>query len=60
MKLLAAMFAGLGAPVACWAAALGCVLWLPVAFWKPRVAQPLGVPLILGGVLFSLAAPFIL
>lgn len=60
LKLLAAMFAGLGAPLTCWAVAAGCIMWLPVAFWKPRAAQPLGVPLVLGGVLMAFAAPFIL
>lgn len=51
--LLAAMLAWLPVHQACVAATVGCVLWLPVAFMFPKRDIPLGVPLILGWLVFS-------
>lgn len=48
IKLLAALFAFLPVGTACWAIAAGCMLWMPVAFIKPKAMIPFGVPLILG------------
>lgn len=48
MKLMAALFAFLPLTTAFWAIAAGSILWLPVAFLKPKAMVPFGVPLILG------------
>ena len=48
IKLLAALFAFLPLTSAFWAIAIGSLLWLPVAFIKPKAMVPFGVPLILG------------
>lgn len=50
-KLLAAMLAWLPLQAAAFAMAIGCFLWLPLAFWRPRTPQPFGVPLLVGWVL---------
>ena len=48
LKLTAALFAFLPLTPAFWAIAAGSLLWLPVAFAKPKAMVPFGVPLILG------------
>lgn len=48
LKLLAALFAFLPLTAAFWAIAVGSLLWMPVAFVKPKAMVPFGVPLILG------------
>lgn len=48
LKLLAALFAFLPVWQGLWAVALGCAVWLPVAFAMPRRAVPLGVPVLVG------------
>ncbi len=50
-KLLAALFAFLPLTDACFAIALGSLLWLPVAFKHPKQSIPFGVPIILGWTL---------
>ena len=47
-KLLAALFAFLPLTSAFWAIAVGSLLYMPVAFAKPKAMVPFGVPLILG------------
>ncbi len=56
LKLLAALFAFLPLTEAFFAIALGSFFWLPVAFAKPKVSIPFGVPIILGWTLL-LALP---
>lgn len=51
LKLLASLFAFLPLTSACWAIAAGCILYMPVAFLKPKATVPFGVPLILGWIL---------
>lgn len=48
LKLIAALFAFLPLTSAFWAIALGCVVWMPVTFAKPKAMVPFGVPLIVG------------
>jgi leader peptidase (prepilin peptidase) / N-methyltransferase len=48
LKLLAALVAFLGALPSLTAVAVGCLLWLPVVWGKPKQAVPLGVPLLVG------------
>jgi prepilin signal peptidase PulO-like enzyme (type II secretory pathway) len=48
LKLLAALFAFLPLTSAFWAIAVGSLLWMPIAFAKPKAMVPFGVPLILG------------
>lgn len=50
-KLLASLFAFLPVFQGVCAVGLGCLLWLPVAFWAPRRPVPFGVPVVLGWVL---------
>jgi prepilin signal peptidase PulO-like enzyme (type II secretory pathway) len=47
-KLLAAMLAWLPLQTAAMAVAVGCIVWLPLAFWRPKAMHPFGLPLILG------------
>ncbi|PZP39727.1 MAG: hypothetical protein DI585_03135 [Pseudomonas fluorescens] len=51
IKLLAALFAFLPLPLACWSLALGCILWLPVAFAKPKAMIPFGIPILAGWII---------
>ena len=51
LKLLAALFAFLPLTSAFWAVAVGCLLYSPVTFAKPRSMVPFGVPLIVGWVI---------
>lgn len=50
-KLLAALLAWLPLNAAAFAVAIGCFLWLPLAFWRPKTPQPFGAPLLLGWAL---------
>ena len=59
VKLLLALFAWLPPAEACFAVAVGCVAWLPLAFLYPRRAQPFGVAIALGWVAV-LALPSVL
>lgn len=52
LKLLAALCAFIPLPDAFWATAIGCITWLPVAFVLPKSKIPMGVPLILGWVIW--------
>lgn len=56
LKLMAAMFLFLGFQFGFWAIALGCILWLPMACWRPHHPQPFGVPIALGWLGCSLFA----
>jgi leader peptidase (prepilin peptidase) / N-methyltransferase len=56
LKLLAALFAFLPLTEAFFAIALGSFFWLPVAFAKPKLSIPFGVPILLGWTLL-LAVP---
>ena len=51
LKLLAALFAFLPVTEALFALALGSFIWLPVAFAKPKLSVPFGVPIVIGWVL---------
>lgn len=48
LKLLAALFAFLMPAQAFTAIAIGCLVWLPLAWKNPKVAVPFGVPVIIG------------
>ena len=48
IKLMAAMLAFLPLANVFFAIALECLAWLPVAFAKPKVSIPFGVPLLVG------------
>ncbi|RYG57801.1 MAG: hypothetical protein EON60_14125 [Alphaproteobacteria bacterium] len=50
LKLLAALFAFMPLTTGFWAIAAGCLLYMPVAFAKPKATVPFGVPLIMGWV----------
>ncbi|HEX2859491.1 MAG TPA: prepilin peptidase [Alphaproteobacteria bacterium] len=50
-KLLAALLAWLPLNAAAFAVAIGCFLWLPLAFWRPKTPQPFGAPLLVGWAL---------
>jgi prepilin signal peptidase PulO-like enzyme (type II secretory pathway) len=50
-KLLAAMLAWLPLSTAAMAVAVGCLVWLPMAFLRPKAMHPFGLPLILGWVI---------
>ncbi|MFZ2587261.1 MAG: hypothetical protein WAZ18_03985 [Alphaproteobacteria bacterium] len=54
--LVAAMLGWLEPYQVCIAAAMGCALWVPVAFMFPKQDVPLGVPLIVGWLVFSLGS----
>lgn len=58
LKLLAALFAFLPPATAFAAIAIGCLVWLPLAWKKPKVAVPFGVPILIGW-LFVLQAPYL-
>jgi prepilin signal peptidase PulO-like enzyme (type II secretory pathway) len=50
--LLTALFAFLPPEHAFFALSLGCLLWLPVVWRKPKIMVPMGLPIILGWVLW--------
>lgn len=54
LKLLAAMAGFLPLPTVLLAIAVGCVLWMPIAFMAPKRPLPLGVPILLGWVIVLL------
>lgn len=58
LKLLAAMFAFLSPVMGFTAIAVGCLVWLPLAWKKPKAAVPFGVPIIIGW-LAVLQAPYL-
>ncbi|MCP5405445.1 MAG: prepilin peptidase [Pseudomonadaceae bacterium] len=58
--LLAALFSWLPLAPACFAVALGCVIYLPVAFALPGRPIPFGVPLIAGWLLMALLGQTVL
>jgi prepilin signal peptidase PulO-like enzyme (type II secretory pathway) len=51
LKLLAALFAFLMPAQAFTAIAIGCLVWLPLAWKNPKLAVPFGVPVIIGWLL---------
>lgn len=59
LKLMLALFAWLPPAEACFAVGMGCVLWLPFGFWRPRHVQPFGVALGLGWVAMLVAGSFL-
>lgn len=50
-KLLAAMCALMPLDATCFAVAIGCLFYLPIAFTNPKASVPFGIPLILGWVI---------
>ena len=54
LKLLAAMAGFLPLPTVLLAIAIGCLLWMPVAFMAPKRPVPLGVPILIGWVMVIL------